>query len=694
MFLNKIWFCCLFISFSVFSQKKEKELKDSLPTHTLEEVIVTATKTVRQLSSVPMPVTLIPKQQIQQSGSVRLRDILAEQTGGTLIKDVGNSEGVQLQGIAADYTLILIDGVPVVGRTSGNIDLNRITVNNIRQIEVVKGPSSALYGSEAMGGVINIITEQPLKNEKKGEYHVFTRGGAKKELDINGTVSYKKDRFGITGGVNLNTSGGFDLTPKTPLKTTYPHTNYTIHSQLGYDFSKQVKVTISSRYYHQNQYVETYTNSETDWNLSTQIQQQLSDKWGIDYTFYGTRYTTISTLHNSTSQFNRSLFRPEIKTQLKLESGDTFIGGIGINFDALDRTSINGAKQFKAWYSYVQYDFTPVTKLNLILGARYENSNSYASAFSPKISSSYKISPKLMLKGSVGYGFKIPDFRQLFFDFNNVTNGYIVLGTHTIHNRYETITDVSTVQKQLKPETSIGYNIGFQWKPVRGVKINVNGFRNDIKDLIDTYDTRLESQILGLPQGTRVFSYRNINNVFTQGVEVDIDYKINKNFHLLTGYQWLDSGNKEEIAQIKNGVYYKDTNGVSQELDNQSYVGLANRSKHMINARLFYENQIHQFSLSLRGVYRSKYVPFDTNNNSVIDEFDHFVKSNIQLNTALTKTIFNGINVQLGVDNVLNETGTKNKALFNYTDANGNIIPNEAYLQLGRTYYGKLQFNF
>ncbi|MCD8445589.1 TonB-dependent receptor plug domain-containing protein, partial [Tenacibaculum finnmarkense] len=125
----------------------------------LEEVVVTATRTKRQLSSIPMPVTLISKEQLQKSGAVRLKDILLEQTGITLVSDFGGSQGVQIQGVAADYTLILIDGVPVVGRASGNIDLSRLSVNNIKQIEIVKGPSSSLYGSEAIGGVINIITE-------------------------------------------------------------------------------------------------------------------------------------------------------------------------------------------------------------------------------------------------------------------------------------------------------------------------------------------------------------------------------------------------------------------------------------------------------------------------------------------------------------------------------------------------------
>ena len=133
---------------AIFSQVDLEKKQDTInfnSNNQLDEVIVTATRTKRQLTSVPMPVTLITKRQIKETGSVRLRDILLEQTGVTVVREnAGNSEGIQLQGIAADYTLIMIDGVPVVGRTAGNIDLNRITVNNIKQIEIVKGPSSSL----------------------------------------------------------------------------------------------------------------------------------------------------------------------------------------------------------------------------------------------------------------------------------------------------------------------------------------------------------------------------------------------------------------------------------------------------------------------------------------------------------------------------------------------------------------------
>lgn len=127
----------------------------------MEEVVVTATRQERRLGNVAIPVNLIQRKQIQQAGSLRLRDILQEQPGIQLTSNFGT--GIQMQGLNPEHTLILLDGQPLVGRTSGVLDVSRIALSGIKRIEVVKGPSSSLYGSEAMAGVINLITENPVR---------------------------------------------------------------------------------------------------------------------------------------------------------------------------------------------------------------------------------------------------------------------------------------------------------------------------------------------------------------------------------------------------------------------------------------------------------------------------------------------------------------------------------------------------
>ncbi|CAM1335062.1 TonB-dependent receptor plug domain-containing protein [Tenacibaculum aestuariivivum] len=673
------------ICFTVFSQEKTAQNDKDPEINELEEVIVTATRTKRQLSSIPMPVTLISKEQIVKSGAIRLKDILLEQTGIALVSDFGGSEGVQLQGVAADYTLILIDGVPVVGRTSGNIDLNRLTVNNIKQIEIVKGPSSSLYGSEAIGGVINIITTQP-KNEKlKGTVGYYAKGGATNELDINTNIYMKRKGFGLVSGVNLNSSNGFDLSPEAAPKTTEAYQNFTGDLKLSYNFSDQLKMAVTNRFYQQNQ--NQHKSKQTDWNVNATINHKITNKWRLDYNFYNTKYKAETVFNNIATLYKQTLLRSEIKSTNKFYKG-TLILGVGANFDALERTEFKGIKKYDTPYVFGQFDFNQTHNLNIIIGARFENSNQYKSAFTPKISSSYKINKWLTTKASVGYGFKAPDFRQLYFNFRNSASGYVVLGTQSLHDLYGNLPEIKSIEKELKPESSIGYNFGFELKPLPSLKLNINLFRNDIKDLIDTYDTQLNASALGLPSGTQTFSYKNTNKVYTQGIELDANYKMTSNFNILGGYQFLDTGDKSQEDLIKsNKVFYIRTpSSSSEKMTISNYYGLPNRSKHMVNFKVFYQNYKHNFSANIRAMYRSKYALFDTNSSQgIIDDYDDFVAGNTQVNIAIQKTFFYLMNVQLGVDNLFNEKGTENKSIFKN---------NDSVLLLGSTYYGRIQFNF
>ncbi len=183
-----VFLLSLLISFVGFSQEDNERTED------LDEVVITATRTLRQLSSLPLPAQMISKKEIKSINSVRLIDILNEQTGLVTVPDYGGGEGIQLQGMDSQYTLILIDGVPLVGRLAGTLDLSRISVGNIKQIEVVKGASSSLYGNEALGGVINIITEKP-KWGLRGD--AYLRGDSFSTLDMGGTINYKEDNLGL-----------------------------------------------------------------------------------------------------------------------------------------------------------------------------------------------------------------------------------------------------------------------------------------------------------------------------------------------------------------------------------------------------------------------------------------------------------------------------------------------------------------
>jgi outer membrane receptor for ferrienterochelin and colicins len=237
------------ILFIINLSAQEKQ-KDSINVNELSEVtVVTATRTERALSSLPLPITIITSEAIAKSGVTRLNEILNEQTGIILIPDESGFEGIQMQGLDAAYTMILIDGVPLVGRSSGVLDLSRVSVGNIERIEIVKGASSALYGSEAMGGVINVITKRPKKDIVEGSlsyrYATFNTN------DANANILWKKKKFSANLFTNFYSTDGYDLDKTTVLKNVESFYNYTIQPKLYYDFSENLKLTVSNRFYNQ-----------------------------------------------------------------------------------------------------------------------------------------------------------------------------------------------------------------------------------------------------------------------------------------------------------------------------------------------------------------------------------------------------------------------------------------------------------
>ena len=158
----------------------------------LDELVITATKTERSLVSLPMPVSLIKSGELAITGTSRLQDILSEHAGLTVVPQVnGFGNGLQIQGLNPDYTMILIDGEPLIGRFTGSLELNRVSLANIKKIEIVKGPSSSLYGSEALGGVVNIITKSP----EYDKLQLGLRYSSHNTLDASANAFLVKNKF-------------------------------------------------------------------------------------------------------------------------------------------------------------------------------------------------------------------------------------------------------------------------------------------------------------------------------------------------------------------------------------------------------------------------------------------------------------------------------------------------------------------
>ena len=215
---------------------------------------------------------------------------------------------------------------------------------------------------------------------------------------------------------------------------------------------------------------------------------------------------------------------------------------------------------------------------------------------------------------------------------------------------------VSEFDNELNPENSISINIGSDFKLTSELKFDLNLFRNNINDLIDT------RVIANKTNGQNVFSYYNVNKVYTQGLEFNTTWKPTNRLKISGGYQLLYAKDKDAEKAFKNGEIYARENPSSPsfQLNKEDYFGLFNRSRHMANLKLFYTIPDWNMDTNLRGTYRSQYGLIDSNGNTYLDAYDEYVNGYAIIDFAVNKTFNKDYQLGFGVDNLFNFTDTQN----------------------------------
>ena len=663
-----------------------QSLKDTVLQNELNEVIVTATKTFRQLSNLPLPAKLISKNEIDKSSSSRLSDILDDQIGIFIVPDFGGANGIQIQGLDSQYTLILIDGYPLIGRQSGTLDLDRISIGNIDKIEIIKGSSSSLYGTDAIGGVINLITSKAIDSIS---FDISSKisFNSSKEYDLNfGRIS--KEAGVLNAYFNLNHSDGYDLIKSDLFKTVEPFKNYT--GFLRYNFERENWSFFSSiRIFNEEQ--DFRYNEEdfgiiatTENNLNSSLNYGISDNLKFILDNYYTQYNSDENYLNSSSfeesYFKQSLFKSEFRSIINVDDKNKLTLGLGYNKEELDRNNFyKKSISQSSLNSFIQYEGFIFENTNYIFGARYDKHEQYKSEFSPSFSIRTQINDLINAKLSIGKGFKKPDFRQLYFNFSNSNSGYSVIGFNVANEVISNLRNLGQLANliipeneltgNLTPENSLSINLGFNFKPNNNLLIDLNLFKNHINNLIDyrVIATKINGQ--------NIFSYYNLNKVITQGFEISSKIVLSNNFNFNIGYQLLLTRDVDAINDLKEGKIYArlSNNSSAFKINKDDYYGLYNRSKNNINLKLNYIVN-DELSLYFKSKFRSKYGLIDSNGNNLLDDYDKFVESHILSDLSISQK-FRKLNITVGADN-----------LFNYTDPEN--IPNYP----GRIIYSKLSY--
>lgn len=643
-----------------------------------DSVVVTANRQDRKLSNVTVPVTLVTAKQLQQTGSLRLTDILKEQPGLTMTSGFG--AGVQLEGLNPDYTIILINGEPLVGRTAGVLDLNRIALGNIKKIEIVKGPSSSLYGSEAMAGVINIITDAGVEIPLQASLRYGTYQTA--DASINNALASKSIFY--QGFYNYYTTNDFSIRPNSSSRITTPIDRFTINQQLKYNLSNNSFLSLGVRITDEKIKNEisvsnggtTITSNgkehNTDQNYNATLTHRFSNPLKTTFRSYLTEYNSKQHLISVSGApyydlLNHLFKRIENQTDWTVNSKLNVLMGAGAVWEGVKSSRYDSEKVRKTnsiQYGFTQIEWLPNNKFTLIGGLRFDKNDAFASAFSPKISGLYKINSKHKIKFSIGEGFKAPDFRQMYLDFTNAAAGsYSVLGSAQVQQVIGKLSSLGQIGalydnyyqlKLLKSEYSTGFHFTWDYEPTQKTYLSLQLFRNDIRNLIQV------QQIGSYVSGAQIFSYLNIGRAFTQGIELEFKHNISKHFTTSGGYQYLKTGDKDQIQQVKAGrVYTRDANGYSSILTIADYIGLPNNSKHRLQFKFNYLNESGLFA-NLRLLYRSKWAVNNTNGNEVFDNGDEFAKAYVSVYSSVGKDWQNGFSLQVGCDNIANYIDVSN----------------------------------
>lgn len=656
-----------------------------------QDVVVTATRTERKLSNIAVPAFIISQKDLQATQLRRLNEILQEQTGIFVTSGSGSGgfgggifgNGAQMQGMSPEYTLILVNGEPIIGRQGGVVNLSRLTLSGIKKIEVVKGPVSSLYGSEAMGGVINIITALPHTSQsninlKAGGYGLLDAG-------VNSTIAGTKTR--ATFSYNYFKHGAIDFNKNQFGNQQDPFQNHTVQANITHQFSPRTRLLMYGRFFAEtsdNAYEIADNNLQMqrvggqtniwDGNLNTSLQHNFNTKISTTFRAYATSYHSSQALNNLKDEtpfykddFRQQFYRFENQTDINLPASNKLTAGGGYVYEHLQTTRYEGQRSNGIAYAFLQNEWKPTDNFNLIGGLRYDHNEAYASRFSPKLAARFSPSNKLKLMASYGAGFKAPDFRQLYLNFiNNASGGYALFGANevSIHKLLELqqqglvgeILPRAYDLAQLNPETSNGFNAGATYTYSKKISGDINLFYNAISNQI------LFDVIALRPNGSQVFSYFNVARSYTAGAEMNMRYLLHSHWTVSGGYQFLSTGDRDVVAKIRNGEMYgrNENTGEVYPLKRSDYHGLPNRSNHMANVKLMYENAVSGWQASVRAIYRSRWGTFDQDGNGIINRRDETAPGMVLLNASVQKQIAPSLMLGAGAENILNHRDALN----------------------------------
>ncbi len=524
-----------------------------------DQVVFTATRTMQLLKNVPITTELVTSKEIEYRAAQTVAEALVTETGID-VSSTFAGQGVSLLGVDPNKVLILVDGNRVIGRVNGSIDLEQISTAGIKQIEIVKGAVSTLYGSEAIGGVINVITTPSSElflmsaNLSIGGHIPDDLRFASTNYSPSLTFTAKPNKLGIKGSFRHSSIGLIDLNPSTP------HTNGTDKTdrlnsslQFNYDISDNSSLIVSGSYMdeakswiedaglvsvlisYDDEEQNSYTNLSAEYLLSPNWQERTSVKlYNTSNSHHWKKFTKGYHNLRDQSRGDENFTEFSVITTKKLTDEHIITTGADVYrwdleaFSELGGVASRYSSNQMTWDAFLQDEWKPFDKWTFVPGIRFEKHEVYGNHFSPRISFMTEPTDNIKIRGSAGFGYRAPSAKELYFDFNHSSAGYIVKGN-----------------PHLKPEESESFTISIDHNYRNDATAKISLFYNNMRDLIN-FDSlgATEEHYLG------VYRYENITSAYTRGIEVERSVRVNGSLELNFAYTFLESKNRENGSEL------------------------------------------------------------------------------------------------------------------------------------------------
>ncbi|MFH0856195.1 MAG: TonB-dependent receptor [Candidatus Omnitrophota bacterium] len=533
----------------------------------LDKIVVTPSRIEESSGDVGRVVDVVTSGEIQSSGAQDLADALTSLTSVEMSNygGPGANTNIRMRGSTSAQVLVLMDGRPINSPRDGTVDLSTIPLDNIARVEVVHGPGSSLYGSSAMGGVVNIITKQPPKEGQKAElYSSFGTARTYVERMLYGA---KVSKFSFLASGEYQSSAGFRQNSEFNAKDC--------NLKLGYDINNENKVSLNSGFYKSREGVPGSTNWPDTDDKQNMLKQYFDFNWnfkpdaqdGISVKAYQ-NYDRLEFLENSSDGWNpanqKDIHATTVRgfgLQANKQLFDVYrlVGGLDHVRNMNDSTA-TAKHEYSVTSGYLENCFDLFDKKLIVnLSARLDDYSNFDTQVNPSLDFLYKLNDAVKFHGLISRSYRVPTFNDL----------------------YWPSADGMIGNPNLKPEKGVSGELGLETKINKYFTAGLTYFRSDYKQLIQWSYNPV----------TMMTQPENVSTAVIDGIEFKNKFFILEALDLDINYTYLmardDDTHKYLVYQPKNKIdaalRYHDYNGLTVELKSQftgvRFVDAANYNK-------------------------------------------------------------------------------------------------------------------